>query len=97
MTLTNALVDFGLGFGFISIWLGFACLFVAVVWHSLSLQRFKENKSLPLGEKVKRHNDHLLSGLNSRLGRFGQLLLAIGTLVVIITGLIWFWSQVAGT
>jgi hypothetical protein len=95
MIQTN--LQLGLGLGFLATWVGFLCLFFAVARPNFSIRRMKENNLLPLGEKMGRANDDLLSGSKSRLGRIGQLLLAIGLSALTLTGMIWFALQIIGT
>ncbi len=95
--MIQTIVQFGLGFGFLATWVGFMCLFLAVAWPNFSVQGIKENNSLPLGERMKRANGDLLAGGKSRLGRIGQLLLAIGLSALALSGVIWIALQIAGT
>lgn len=89
-------VQLVLGLGFLATLLGFLCLFVAVARPNFSMRKIKENNSLPLREKMKRANDELLSGAKSRLGRIGQLLLALGLSALAFAGLAWVVLQITG-
>ena len=95
--MSQSIIQLGLGLGFLATWVGFLCLFIAVTWPNFSIRRMKENHSLPLGEQMRRINDDLLSGIKSRLGRVGQLLLACGLSSLALTGLFWVVLQIVGT
>lgn len=45
---------------------------------------------------MERAYDDLVQGGKSRIGRLGQLLIAIGLTVFIITGVIWLTLQIVG-
>lgn len=95
--MSQTIVQLGLGLGFLATWVGFLCFFVAMAWPNFSIRRIKENNSLPLGKRMRRVNDDLLSGSKSRLGRVGQLLLALGLTSLALTGLFWVVLQIVGT
>ena len=95
--MIQTIVQLGLKLGFFATWVGFMCLFFAVARPNFSIRRIKENNTFPLGKMMQRTNDDLLAGGKSRLGRIGQLLLAIGLSALVLTGVIWFALQIVGT
>ena len=95
--MIHTVVQLTLWLGFFATWVGFACLFVAILRPNFSMRRVIENQSLPYGEGMKRMNEDFLSGVNYRLGRFGQLLLAIGLFSLAMGGLNWVAIQIVGS
>ncbi|MGB0853669.1 MAG: hypothetical protein ACPGSI_10265, partial [Pikeienuella sp.] len=61
---------------------------------NLSIRRIGENNALPYAQRWKRINDDLPLGAKSRLGRFGQLLLAIGLAMLTLSGFFGFVLQI---
>ncbi|MBM1558654.1 hypothetical protein JQV19_18665 [Sulfitobacter mediterraneus] len=94
--MSHVIIQSGLLLGFFSTWIGFACFFFSVAKPNFSIRKIIENNTLPLSDRMERAYDDLVQGGKSRIGRLGQLLIAIGLTVFIITGVIWLTLQIVG-
>lgn len=88
------IIQIGLGLGFFFTWVGFASLILSVILPKFSLRKNIENSSVPYWERMAIINDDLIRAGKSRLGRTGQILLAIGLTILISIGLLWLVIQI---
>ena len=85
----STIIQTGLNLGIFTTWIGLACLFIAVVAPKFAVRRFFENNAIPLSDRLERMNADFVQGSKSRLGRTGQWLIAVGTTLLILTGIFW--------
>jgi hypothetical protein len=98
MNMNQTIVDIGLVLGFLTTWLGFACLifppvlryiFGGTMWSSLS-----KTHSERIGRASLFMNEEFMRAGKSRVGRAGQLMTAIGLSVLILSGIAWLTLRI---
>lgn len=91
--LTGMAAQAALIAGFLGIWLGFACLIVPVLARSVFTGEWWHSLSLPWRDRIayqmKVTNEILTQSPKAGCGRTGQVLLALGSGILIVDGLAW--------
>lgn len=79
--------------GFLGIWLGFACLTVPVLVRVFFTAEWWHSLSLPWRDRItyatKVMNEVFTQSSKAGCGRAGQVLLALGSGIWIVAGLVW--------
>lgn len=91
----SIIIQFGLGLGFVATWVGMLCLLLAFVAPNLSLRKFLENNSAAYSQRMVQINEDFRKSNKSRISQAGQIFLAIGLSLLILTGVLWFFLKIA--
>lgn len=91
--MSQAIVEAGYVIGFLTTWLGFACLIFPMVLRFVFGGTWLNSLSEPYSERMRRAslfvNEEFLRAGRSRIGRAGQLMVAVGLSILILTGIVW--------
>lgn len=89
----QTIVEIAFVTGFFSCWVGFATLLLPMIFRGVFSRDYWESLSLSYRERVgvnlQRMNREFLRCRRSRAGRIGQILIAFGLSLLILTGLLW--------
>ena len=94
----QAVLDIAFPLGFLTTWLGLACLIVPIPVRFVFGGTWWNSLSEPYSERMRRTslflNEEFLRAGKSRLGRAGQLMTAIGLSILILTGITWLTLRI---
>ena len=96
--MSQAIVEIGFVIGFLTTWLGFAFLIVPMLLRFVLGGTWWNSLSEPYSERMKRvslsMNEELVRAGRSRVGRAGQLWVAVGISVLIMTAIAWLTLRI---
>jgi hypothetical protein len=94
----QAIVEIAFVLGFLTTWLGFACLIFPMVVRFVFGGTWWNSLWEPYSERMRRTslfmNEELLRAGTSPVGRARQLIAAIGISVLILTGIAWLMLRI---